>query len=449
MKNVNIPGVDQQALIRQLQTAQQLQQAQAPEGQMVGRFHVAPSVTQRLATILRQTTGDRMGQQATAQMAAAEQARREALMRALNPQAQQPQQQMAPPSQVQPNVDALMNQQSMQGPQVNSVRAPQLDAQPIDQPRLPEPNRDLLKKADAMIEFGAMYGDQNMLQQGMALRQQEMQYVRTRGDQIADKVDQRGYQGQVRKEERGYRVEDRDMGFTHAEQLAKNAQDAAMGRQTNQQQFTAGQNSQNRALESEKIAATNALKTATTEAAQKKAQSELAVATRKEIVALDETKNLKAVIPVQRSAQDAMQRPTALSDMNMIYAMAKIFDPNSVVREGEYASVNASQNPADRLQGFLSFIQGGGRITPDHRKRLMDEINSRAFEAKNAYQTALQPYQYQVQTYQLDPKVVFPSFDELAGPGYQSSPGQPQAQPQAQPQGGQVLRFDAQGNPVQ
>lgn len=462
MKQYQVQGVDQQALIRQLQRAGQLSAAQSPEGQMVSGFYVAPSVTQRLATIAKQLSGDKMSANAEQMMREAEAKRQADRIFALT--GKRPGQPAQPQQQAQPNVDAVMNQPMTQQEVDMSFDARQAQnrqdmglpmggygqAQPISQPvRQPgvQTGPQINPERQAMIDRMLSSGDPALQQRGMEMMIQDQQYLRSRRDQLGDRQDERGYQGQVRQET-----------FGQQKDLAYLGNELAMGRQGQQNQFTAEQNAAQRAhaerlarernqLQRESNDAAQALKNATTQAAATKAQTDLTVSLRKEINALDESKNIRAMLPAQRSAQDAMQRNTAVADMNMIYAMAKIFDPTSVVREGEYASVNSSQSYTDRMKGLVSFLQGGGRITPEHRQRLMDEINSRTIEAQKAYQTALQPYQQSVQAYQLDPNLVFPSMGELAGTGYSS--GNVGGQPQAANAPPKVLRFDAQGNPVQ
>lgn len=113
---------------------------------------------------------------------------------------------------------------------------------------------------------------------------------------------------------------------------------------------------------------------------------------RKEFNALPEVKEFKAIIPAQQAATDAIKRDTAQADINLVYTVAKIFDPTSVVREGEYATVNSSQAPAERIQGLFNHLRGGGKLTADTRRALLAEVNSRANAGKASYDAALKSY---------------------------------------------------------
>ena len=137
---------------------------------------------------------------------------------------------------------------------------------------------------------------------------------------------------------------------------------------------------------------------------------------RKEFAALPEVKAIKEIIPAQQSATDAIKRDTAQADINLIYATAKIFDPTSVVREGEYATVNNSQPPAERFQGLISHLTGGGKLTPATRRALLAEVNSRANAAKGSYDAARTAYGEVAQRRGYNERDVFPELPSLATP---------------------------------
>lgn len=148
------------------------------------------------------------------------------------------------------------------------------------------------------------------------------------------------------------------------------------------------------------------------QAAAGKTTGEINDRLRVEFNKLPEVEAYKSVIPAQKSAIEAIDRDTPQADMNLIYATAKIFDPTSVVREGEYATVNASQAPAERMQGMLSYLMGGGRLTERTRRQLLDEINSRATAAKSQYDAARASYDDIARRRGADPSLVFQTLDE-------------------------------------
>lgn len=95
---------------------------------------------------------------------------------------------------------------------------------------------------------------------------------------------------------------------------------------------------------------------------------------RKEFEGMEAVKNYKLVLPLYERAVKAPN--TRAGDVSVIYALGKMFDPGSVVREGELI---LSQNTAPWLQkltaGANSQITGEGSLNPETRKAIMDALN--------------------------------------------------------------------------
>ena len=103
---------------------------------------------------------------------------------------------------------------------------------------------------------------------------------------------------------------------------------------------------------------------------------------RKEIADLPSYKNLAQAAPVYNSMLEASGRDNRAADVNMIYGMAKLMDPGSVVREGEMSIAQAIATIPQRLQATVaSQINSTGRLDPDVRAAIMQEAYSRL----NAY----------------------------------------------------------------
>lgn len=88
-------------------------------------------------------------------------------------------------------------------------------------------------------------------------------------------------------------------------------------------------------------------------------------------------KNYRDITPIMESMKDAATRPSRAADLNMVYALAKIMDPGSVVREGEMIMVNNTQGIGDRLAGMINSLNGGATLTPEARARILEEAQSR------------------------------------------------------------------------
>jgi hypothetical protein len=99
---------------------------------------------------------------------------------------------------------------------------------------------------------------------------------------------------------------------------------------------------------------------------------------RKEINALPQIKNWSLVRPAWESAERAATNNTRAGDLDIIYAVAKTVDPDSVVRESEAKMVADATSPANQFMGLWSMVAGGGRLTPAQRSELMGLVRNRA-----------------------------------------------------------------------
>lgn len=128
----------------------------------------------------------------------------------------------------------------------------------------------------------------------------------------------------------------------------------------------------------------------TTTAAQNSAQGTLPPASddvmklRKEVGDLPSYKNLAQSAPVYKSMLEAAGRDNRAADVNLIYGMAKLMDPGSVVRESEMSVAQAIATLPQALRANIeSQLTATGRLSPEVRQALMQEAYSRL----NAYRT--------------------------------------------------------------
>ena len=111
---------------------------------------------------------------------------------------------------------------------------------------------------------------------------------------------------------------------------------------------------------------------------------------RKEYNALQPVQNYRAAAPLLESAKTAPDTPAG--DLDVIYAVGKALDPNSVVREGELNLVIKAGSPAERLAGIANYIKGGGRLSPSQRQSYMAMLSNRVGQLKAAHDAAAVPY---------------------------------------------------------
>ncbi len=121
---------------------------------------------------------------------------------------------------------------------------------------------------------------------------------------------------------------------------------------------------------------------------------------------LPEVKNYRAAVPIFESAFTAPD--TKSGDIQFAYTIGKIFDPNSVVREGELKLVGEAANVMQKYLGELqSLTNGRGRLTPQTRSELMAAAESRVNELKAAHDAARVPYERQAEAQGLPKDQIF------------------------------------------
>lgn len=112
---------------------------------------------------------------------------------------------------------------------------------------------------------------------------------------------------------------------------------------------------------------------------------------RKEFNALPEVKNFKAATPMVQSAKKAPNTPAG--DIDLIYAVGKTMDPDSVVREGELKLVIAAGSPAQKVAGLANYVMGGGRLAPAQRAELLATLDNRVAALGAQYQNTRKTYE--------------------------------------------------------
>jgi len=81
--------------------------------------------------------------------------------------------------------------------------------------------------------------------------------------------------------------------------------------------------------------------------------------------------------------QTAAQKPDAAGDLSMIFAYMKMLDPNSVVREQEFANAQNAAGVPDRIRNIYNKAMEGTRLTPEQRTQFVGQAKGLLENAKN------------------------------------------------------------------
>lgn len=154
---------------------------------------------------------------------------------------------------------------------------------------------------------------------------------------------------------------------------------------------------------------------------------------REEFNGLPEIKRYKAAIPSWRAIESAAKTNNPQADINLIYGLAKLYDPESVVREGEYGTIANSQAIPEWIKGMAQRLAGGGRLTTETKRQVLEQALGRIGTYRSEHDKTRASYADIAKKRGMSLEDVLPAMgDAQAGA----------------PAAAKVLRFDAQGNPI-
>lgn len=129
---------------------------------------------------------------------------------------------------------------------------------------------------------------------------------------------------------------------------------------------------------------------------------------RNEFRGLSSTKDWNEVYVQYQTAVEGLQDPYRTADLGFMYAIAKIVDPGSVVREGEIKFVEGAAPEVQQFIGRLnSVLRGETAFTQEVRLGLQRVVERYARARWNNYVTSVQAYQEIVEANGANPDWVF------------------------------------------
>ena len=138
-------------------------------------------------------------------------------------------------------------------------------------------------------------------------------------------------------------------------------------------------------------------------------------------------KDYRTVQPLIASMENAVKKNTAASDLDMVYAIAKIFDPGSVVREGEQIMIIRSGGLPSTVQSAIGYVIRGQRLSTDLRQGLLDQAHSRAGNYRQAYESAEKSYRGQAKRWNLNPDDIIRPYSVTSEASNGQGPRKPQS----------------------
>jgi len=134
-------------------------------------------------------------------------------------------------------------------------------------------------------------------------------------------------------------------------------------------------------------------------------------------------KSYREVQPIMASMDEALRRPTKAADLNLIYGLGKIMDPNSVVREGELALAKSTGTLGDELKSLYSKVNGGSGMSQETREKLVREARSRFGQLQTQYDSYKGQFKQVAERGGLDPRDVIVEGMSSVGPAVSPNQG--------------------------
>lgn len=131
---------------------------------------------------------------------------------------------------------------------------------------------------------------------------------------------------------------------------------------------------------------------------------------RQEVTNLPSYKNLAQAAPIYKSMLDTAGTNSKASDLNLVYGLGKIFDPGSVVREGEMIMVKNTAGLPGWLEGVVNGLNGGQALTPETRQMILKEAHNRVMSYKGLYDQDATMYRGVAERNKMNPADVIQDF---------------------------------------
>lgn len=121
------------------------------------------------------------------------------------------------------------------------------------------------------------------------------------------------------------------------------------------------------------------------------------------------------------TVRDAYQRvksakPDAAGDLSMIFAFMKLLDPNSVVREQEFANAQNAAGVPDRVRNLYNQMMQGTRLAPEQRQQFIAQADALFETSKTNQRQVRTTYGSRAKQWGIPENMVLDAEDEFLRP---------------------------------
>lgn len=136
----------------------------------------------------------------------------------------------------------------------------------------------------------------------------------------------------------------------------------------------------------------------------------------------DLTKEPRVVIDAFRKVREAATNDSAAGDLSLIFAYMKMLDPNSVVRETEFANAQNAAGVPDQIRNAWNRAMTGERLGAPQRADFVRQAESIAQLAQARIDEATERYRGMAPDYNMNPDRIAPAGDAPPVQGAKKAP---------------------------
>lgn len=125
--------------------------------------------------------------------------------------------------------------------------------------------------------------------------------------------------------------------------------------------------------------------------------------------------NTEAIKGFNKVARASTSTPSGANDVALVFGFMKTIDPNSVVREGEFATAENTGGVESRIRSLYNKLLTGERLTPKQRNNFLESAKQQVQQYVFAQEQLENSYTNLSTDYKLDPKKVVTSKLPILG----------------------------------
>jgi hypothetical protein len=153
---------------------------------------------------------------------------------------------------------------------------------------------------------------------------------------------------------------------------------------------------------------------------------------RKELSGLAQTKDFQIVKTAYEKVKEIEKNPSPANDIGLIYSVMKIYDPNSVVRETEYATAQNAAGVPERIRTQWNKAISGESLSPKMRKDFLQSAKTVYKGQVKAYKPTASKFENLAKQYSVNPENIIierpEEITETAAPVANITPQQARAE---------------------